>query len=110
MKLKPESVDALAALMQSRRRERGATYADISRLSGVEQSQVHKICNGHFRSLTSNVMQICTTLDIRLPEASTGDYEGRLYAAVVALWDRTAADGDRLLRLLQDLREIRGAR
>jgi hypothetical protein len=54
-------------------------------------------------------MQICTFLEVATADSSEG-YGGRLAAAVLALWDKTPADGARLLRLLTTLKEIRSGR
>ncbi|WP_299642996.1 helix-turn-helix transcriptional regulator [Devosia sp.] len=106
MKLKPEIVTEMASRMQASRNRRGWTYAELARRSGVEASQTQKICQGEFRSLTTNVLQICSALEVSFGDS--GHYEGRLTTEIIALWDRTSADGERLLRLLRDLRELRG--
>lgn len=84
------------------------SYADIGRLSGVHSSQVSRICRGEFRTLSSNVMQICKALNVD----ETGRFEiaadqQRLEAGVIAVWDRTPQDARRILRFLRQLGELR---
>lgn len=44
--------------------------AEISRRSGVHQSQVSRICGGQFKTFSSNVVQICNVLDVAVPHAT----------------------------------------
>ena len=44
--------------------------AEISRRSGVHQSQVGRICGGQFKTFSSNVVQICNVLDVAVPHAT----------------------------------------
>ena len=43
--------------------------AEISRISGVHQSQVGRICGGQFKTFSLNVVQICNVLNVALPHA-----------------------------------------
>ncbi|MER9351991.1 helix-turn-helix transcriptional regulator [Mesorhizobium sp. M0514] len=112
MKLNPEMVQGLSAEMQTARRQKGWSYAELARRSRVEQSQAQKICEGRFRSLSSNVLQICSALDVIPMEGDAHGvaYERMLATEVIALWDRTSVDALRLIRLLKDLGEIRSSR
>ena len=44
--------------------------AEISRISGVHQSQVGRICGGQFKTFSFNVVQICNVLNVALPHAT----------------------------------------
>jgi hypothetical protein len=82
--------------------------ADLARATGIHPSQVGRICDGDFRRLGGNVMQICNLLHVD-PRSDDLGHARRLTAAVLTLWDKTADDAERLIRLLNDLREVRGA-
>lgn len=64
----------------------GMTYADISRASGVDPSQVGRICKGDFKTFSGNLVQICRVLKVRIPriEPRTEIDEGwqRVHASV----------------------------
>ena len=110
MKLKPKEIDDLTERIEDRRKQAGLTYSDLARETGIETSQVNKICHGRFKSMTANVMQICTRLGIVGDVVDEDGYARRLSSAVVALWDQTPDDGVRLLRLLDSLKEIRASK
>lgn len=68
MKFNENDAMALALRLTVARQDRGWSVATLSRISGVEASQVSKICSGKFRFLNASVLQICTTLGV-WPEA-----------------------------------------
>lgn len=84
------------------------SYAEIGRVAGVHGSQVSRICRGEFRSLSSNVMQICKILHVDgAGEVEVAADQQRLEAGVIAVWDRTPQDARRILKFLRQLGELR---
>lgn len=77
------------------------TNAEISRISGVHQSQVGRICAGQFKTYSFNVVQICKLLDVPLPRATAIVAEedpswAKVQSSMRELWDETP-DGARAL-------------
>jgi transcriptional regulator with XRE-family HTH domain len=109
MKLNPETVERLAEALQSARQRRGLTFREIAFASGIEVSRVQKICAGDFVVLNQTVMQICINLDVfpSIGTATDAFYERKLASGIIAIWDRSPEDARRLMRLLDDLAELR---
>lgn len=122
--MKPEAriVDVVSAAMRSRRDELGLRNADIGRDCAVDPSQVSRILSGNFRTLSHNVMQICTILGVEIasepidvpePDANQRAAEdgsrARLQAEILKIWDRTPADAERLVAFLKQLATLRSA-
>lgn len=103
---------ALVAEMTRRRADLALTYADIARSTGIDPSQVNRICRGQFKTLSANVVQICTYLGISEPHrpltsVDIDQHRRQLEAGVLEMWDRTPQDAERILRLLRQLTELR---
>lgn len=106
MKLKSHEIETLVTRIESRRLALGYNYSEISRLSGVNQGQVSRICRGHFKTASGNVMQICMILGIEIQSGEQHDFV-RLKEAILGVWDGTSADADRISRLLSVVGEVR---
>lgn len=87
MKFNENDAIALGLRLISARQERGWSVAMLARVSGIEASQVSKICAGKFRFLNASVLQICTTLDV-MPSGEAGSQRVDRQAAdeVAAAW------------------------
>lgn len=90
------------------------TDADLGRAAGVHPSQVGRICRGEFRTVSSNVVQICTALGlavrtVELPKAAGDAAWSRLEASVLRAWDRTPQGADKLARIMEAVADIRRA-
>jgi transcriptional regulator with XRE-family HTH domain len=109
MKLNENDARALGLQLTLAREEQGWSLADLSRFSGVEASQVSKICAGKFRFINASVMQICTVLNVRprqvaaLPPADTP-----LVKEVTAAWTAARPSAVLLSELLDRLARARG--
>jgi transcriptional regulator with XRE-family HTH domain len=87
MKLNENDAIAFGLRLITARQERGWSIATLARRSGVEASQVSKICAGKFRFLNASVMQICTTLDVYPePKAERQGGDRRVTDEVAAAW------------------------
>ena len=93
--------------------EMDTTYSDIASATTVHPSQVSRICRGQFRTISHSVVQICNFLGIDgydVPElGKTNDlHQNRLKRAVLAIWDHTPEDANRIVRLLRQIAALRG--
>lgn len=100
---------AIAAAIEDERVRRGWSRSETARRSGVDASQVSRICRGQFATTSQNLVQICNTLDIDLHHLKGGhiDHARRITRAILGFWDKTPADAERILRLIGDLRALR---
>jgi transcriptional regulator with XRE-family HTH domain len=116
MKPKPEKIERLGAAMRARRGKLGMTVVEVARSSGVHASQVSRILRGQFSTISHSVVRICTVLGIdpdtaaeaeRLAASEPDRAARRLQQRLLAAWDRTPADADRLSSFLVQLAELR---
>jgi hypothetical protein len=111
MKLGHEAREKLAASIAARVAERSESFAEIGSLAGVHPSQASRICRGKFRTASHNVVQICKVLGIPLegvrPERGASREQRKLEAAIIAVWDRSPEDADRIVRVLKELKAFR---
>lgn len=88
------------------------SYADVAKLSNVDQSQVSRICRGHFKTFSNNVVQVCRALDVRIPDilrekAVDAEWE-KAQASMRRIWETTpdaAIVVTRVLDAIADLQE-----
>lgn len=107
MKLKLKDIDSLAARIEEKRTVLGYSYSELARLSRVNQGQVSRICRGQFKTFSGNVMQICMLLGVSNDEEKDQSDSARIKDAVMSIWDGTAADADKITRLLSVVGEVK---
>jgi len=93
-------------------RKYGKSYAEIGRIAGVHGSQVSRICNGEFETLSQNVVQVCKVLGLPVAEVALSEdetLERQLQAAVLDVWDGSQEGAKRITRLLRDVSELQAA-
>lgn len=100
--------DAIAA----RQRELGMSSRQIAESTNIDPGQVSRICRGQFKTASASVMQICMLLNVTVDglgseQQAQGDHQRRLEQGIVAIWDRTPEDAQRILKLLHQLAEFR---
>lgn len=106
MKLNPTERQRLLAAIENRRVEMGLSIANLSQISGVEQSQTSRICMGQFSSVSSNVMQICIALGFH-PQPGGALLSNALARGLASLWDGSKEDEERLLALLAAISSVK---
>jgi len=104
MKLSVESREELIRKLSAKVAEGALSLAEISRISGVHESQTSRIIGGKFKTLSASVMQICRTLGVD-PDADP--VAMRLNGALYRLWDGSPEDADRIVRVLDGLANLR---
>lgn len=113
MEVKPEAIAELQKQLAERSAAPGITYSKIGKSAGVHPSQVSRICRGEFKTLSQNVVQICSALCIPIEgfinAESTDPNAARLISSLMAVWKRSKTDADRIARFLDQLRELRDA-
>jgi transcriptional regulator with XRE-family HTH domain len=113
MKLGQEAREKLSRTIRDRVAQLDDSIAEISARAHVHPSQVSRICRGQFKTVSSNLMQICTALGLELSEGETrhpvaeNHLQRRLEASVLELWDRSPEDAKRLIKFLEQLAELR---
>jgi hypothetical protein len=111
MKLGNEAREKLAATIKAHVAERAESFAEIGLRTGVHPSQVSRICRGKFKTTSDSVVQICKAIGVPLeglkPVPPASRHQRKLEAAVVAVWDRSPEDADRIVRVLKELKAFR---
>jgi transcriptional regulator with XRE-family HTH domain len=112
--MKPDRklVDDLAEKIAAARDQRGLSNAEIGRISGVHPSQASRICSGHFKTLSHNVVRICNTVGVEAPtslslaEADDPAWH-RVEQSVRKLWDETAEGARKIEKMLDAIADLR---
>lgn len=115
MKMTRKPLDALQSEIAKAKAASGFTYAQIGRLAGVHPSQVTRVCQGNFKTLSHNVMQICNVLNVTVPpsgpEGGSTDPEWvQALANMERLWDQTPEGAKKVARVLEAIADLRGTR
>ena len=72
MKPTDKQLEDIKTRIAMARRESALSDAEIGRMSDVHPSQVSRICGGSFRTISNNVMQICTILGVATSQTDPG--------------------------------------
>lgn len=102
---------AKIAVAQARR---GLTLTQLGQISGVHPSQAGRICAGHFKTFSHNVVQICNVLGVSVPrlQPDLDDVAPEWAAAQSSmrrLWDETPEGARTIQRLLKAIADLRSA-
>ncbi|MCA6108972.1 helix-turn-helix domain-containing protein [Bradyrhizobium cenepequi] len=111
MKLTSEERRALLASLRQRINQRSWTTTDLARNTGVHQSQVSRIIRGDFKTLSSNVLQICITLGVEIDARREGDQDEddrrQIASSAMAIWNGTHQDAGIVVSLLLEIAKLR---
>ena len=116
MKATPEALETIKQDLMSARKSSVRTLDEIGVLADVHPSQVSRICNGQFKTITQNVVQVCKVLGVTVPgvtvaSARTDDRPvipwPRLEESLNRLWDRTPEGMERIAALLETVASLR---
>ena len=104
----------LAVDLESARKAKGLSYAQLARAAEIDTAQSMRICNGDFVTLSANVLKLCRALDVaplsdglRLPIVGASPSAARLHSEIFAAWDETPEGAESLIALLRAARRIR---
>lgn len=111
MKATEEELSSLRKRIADARSASGLRNADLGRLAKVDASQVSRIARGDFRTISSNVVQICKALGLEIESLRQPSVRGdaawsKLEASVRRLWDDTPQGADRIATLLDKIAEL----
>lgn len=89
----------------------GLSNAEISRISGVHQSQVGRICGGQFKTFSFNVVQICKVLDVSLPRialpvSNDDPFWAQVQSSVRNLWDETPEGAKAIAQMIDAVAKL----
>lgn len=89
--------------------------AEISRISGVHQSQVSRICGGQFKTFSFSVVQICKALDVALPRVVMAVSEedpswAEVQTCMKALWDETPEGAKAISQMIRAVANVASKR
>jgi hypothetical protein len=111
MPVNPEDIEKLRTEIALRTAESSLNYSQIAAKSGVHASHVSRICRGEFKTLSQNVVRVCSTLGFSIAgfiDAERADpAAARLISGVMAVWKGTEADAERIVAFLDQLGELR---
>lgn len=112
MKPNQKEIKALAEQLAAARTRKALSCAEIGRRSNVHASQVGRILEGQFRTISFSVVQICNVLDIDLGHVGMQPVEDRsawlqLEQSVRDLWDETPRGAMLIVKLLRAIADLR---
>ena len=86
--------------------------AEIGRLANVDASQVSRIVRGDFKTISSNVVQICKVLGLEFETITTPSAEkdvawSVLEASVRRRWDESTQGSERIATMLDTIANLR---
>ena len=89
--------------------------AEISRITGVDPSQVSRICGGQFKTFSFNVVQICKVFDIALPRVDVAVSEedpswAEVQTCMKALWDETPEGAKAISQMIKAVANVASKR
>ncbi|WP_200273919.1 helix-turn-helix domain-containing protein [Luteolibacter pohnpeiensis] len=82
----------------------GYSLADLSKMTGIHRSQLHRFRSGDFKRYSKNLSLLCKTLQI---EDKNATIDRDLSLAAHSLWDGTLDGKKKLIRVLESLAEFR---
>lgn len=113
MKPTSKQISTLQVRIAKRMARDPMSYADVARATGVDPSQVGRICKGDFKTFSDNLMQICRVLKVKVPRISPKedvDTEWSKVHASVSRICREYPDGADLIgRVLDAIADLQGS-
>jgi predicted XRE-type DNA-binding protein len=114
MKIKRKASEKLKDEIQERFKESDLSTSAIAEITGVHQSHVSRICRGQFVTISPNVIEICKALGVKVEFVSSSvpkleAHRKRIVDAALAVWDKTPEGAARIVKLLNQISELRKA-
>lgn len=81
---------------------------EISKNTGVSQSQVSKILSGNFKTISPNVRKICEYANIQIYSGIGFELPPELQEAVLDLWDGSKESERDLIKMLKSMKNLFG--
>jgi len=88
------------------------TRVELAKISRVHPSQVSRICRGDFRTISHNVVQVCTALGLELQTVKSSATKkdaswSKIEARVRSIWDNTPEGAEKIARVLEAIAQLR---
>ena len=85
--------------------------SEISKICAVHPSQVSRICRGHFRTISYNVVQVCTAIGLEVQTVKTSATKNdaswsKIEASARDIWDNSSEGADKIARILQTIGQL----
>lgn len=114
MKASDDELSALKARIVRAVSASSLTYSQIARNRQVHPSQVSRICRGEFKTVSHNVVQVCTALGLEVTTVSTPASEtdaawSKIEASARRVWDNSVAGADKIARILETIGQLKAA-
>ena len=114
MKATEEELAALKEEIAGAFGSRCLRKVEIGRLARVDPSQVGRIVQGDFKTISGNVVQVCKVLGLKIETVTTPAGERdlawtKLESSVRRLWDDSPQGADRIATMLDTIAELRSA-
>lgn len=109
MKPTSKEITRLQAEIRNTLKIHPISFADISKISGVDPSQVGRICKGTFKTFSHNVVRVCNALDVTIPQIKPAVIEKELskaHSSLLKIWDRTPEGAVKLRRMLDTIAQL----
>ena len=111
MKATTKELAGLRRRIAAARLRKRLCNAEIGRLAHVDPSQVSRVVRGDFKTVSSNVVQICKVLGLEIDTVATPADErdvawSRLETSVRRLWDEHPQRADSIATLLESIAEL----
>lgn len=111
MKPTSKQLSAVKQLLAQKRGLSTLSNTEISRISGVHQSQVGRICVGQFKTFSFNVVQICKVLDVPLPRTMmlVSDEDPswvQVQSSIRNLWDETPEGAKAIAQMIDAVAKL----
>lgn len=111
MKPTSKQLGAVKHDLALKREASGLSNAEISRISGVHQSQVGRICGGQFKTFSFSVAQICNVLNVPLPrtDASIAGEDPswvQVQSSMRNLWDKTPEGAKAITKMIDAVAKL----
>ncbi|HEX5183217.1 MAG TPA: helix-turn-helix transcriptional regulator [Allosphingosinicella sp.] len=112
MKATASELSVLRRQIAAARAENTLSDTEIGELVDVHPSQVGRICRGHFKTISHNVVQICKALGMQMESAALDAPDEtlswkKLESSLRSLWDKTPEGADKIVRVLDTIGALR---
>ena len=108
MKATSEQLANLKQRIADANAESPLSRAEIGEICDVHPSQVSRICRGDFKTISYNVVQVCTALGlevetVKVPATKEDASWSKIEASARSIWDNSAEGADKIARILETI-------
>lgn len=87
--------------------------SQIGEICNVHPSQVSRICRGDFKTISHNVVQVCTALGLEVqtvkgPATKEDASWSKIEASARGIWDNSVEGANKIARILETIGQLKG--